>query len=319
MLQRIDTQFGIPGGFLTAIEIRTEHAEMTVITEMGPRIISLRRKKGKQLMFHNPVTEPDYPETGWRAMGGGRVWVNGGNVFDEDVRAYAQDNGSCEVTISDDGNVMTVWGEMDQRFAIRRGLQIRENAHQGFDVTYLLKNCSKGGMGLSGGLWAIAAVNFGEPGSTTLGILTGNPGSNWQVGKYQIVWHWAGHHTEPGFIKEQLLIEDGLVRVTPRGSEGKLMANSPSGTIIVQNDDTSFLKVVKHNPMLDSLLPGGCNTAIYTCGKFAESETMGATAFVEADKVLYHTERWSLHEPIGWDVEGLNDIARRIMSDGIPA
>jgi len=306
-------------GHMMAMHISTDHAELIVLIEMGPRIISLKRRGGTERMFRNLVTNPDYAETGWRGMGGARPWASDGEVCDEGIRAYAQDNGPCEVSTSDDRQVVTVWGAIDPRFMIQRGFEIRKNNHWGFDVTSLLKNCSQGGMPLQGGMWAVAAVDFGETGSTTLGILTGKPDSNWQVGDYRIIWDWAGHHTQPEFISDQLAIAKGLVCVTPKGFEGKLMANSPLGTIVVQNDDTSFFKVIQCDPRLNSLLPGRCNTAVYTCGQFAESETMGPTTFVEAGNVLRHTERWALYEPVGWNVDGLNNIAISIASDGIPA
>ncbi len=296
---------------LAAISIATEQIELEVLTSMGPRVIAARRPGGAQLMFQNLVDEdrPDYAPQKWRAMGGGRAWPHSGPIADEDERAYAEDNGRCEV-VEDSPGCLMFWGAKNERFQLQRGLTIRETP-VGVDITYLLKNRS-GGMLMYGGLWAIAALNIKNPAETAaIGILTNDLEANWQTGRYQIVWHWAGHHTTPEFMEKQLSIRDGLLVVKLCGTEGKVMAKSPVGAIIATGEDTSFFKVIETDSRWDQLLPGGCNTAVYTCPSFAESETMGPALGIRSGETVCHTERWALTPPQPWDSQALyREVAR---------
>jgi len=299
---------------LRAYTITTDGAEIGIVVSMGPRILSLKRPSGKEIMHQNPTSEPDYEPQQWRGMGGGRDWMHGGPVADEIEASYADDNGRCEVS-EDAPNCFTVWGAVHEGFSLQRGLTIRDNTLGGFDVTYMLRNRSQGGMLLYGGLWAIAALNIKNPaGGAAIGILTNDIESNWQVGDYRIVWHWGGrHHTTTGFMKEQLSIRDCLLVVNLRGHEGKIMVNSPVGAIIATNDDTTFIKAIETDPRWNTSLPGGrFNTAIYTCATFAESETMGPAVSITADQTVCHTERWVLTEPRTWSAHDLHYEVKKI-------
>jgi len=297
---------------LSALRVATDNAVLTILLSMGPRIISLKRQYGgKELMYHSHSDKLDYVPQKWYAMGGARVWTHDGYHADETERSYASDNARCKWDA--DPACVTVWGAAHKDFAIQRGLEICETGTGALEVTSLVRNCSDGGMLLNAGVWAITAVRFGDIGSTALGILTNDRESNWQVGRHQIVWHWGGgHHTTPGFMKG-LRIEDGLLRVTPMSYEGKVMAFSPVGAIVTTTPDTSFFKLLSEpDPRLSSLLPGGCNTAIYACNDFAESETMGPATAIRAGQTLRHTERWVLTEPHPWNAEHLYEVVAAI-------
>jgi len=297
-----------------ALQILTTKTAAIVLVGAGPRIISLRRPGGGELMFQDPALFGDSPDPTkairrgmWKIMGGNRVWVYRDSTSDECEESYAKDNDAC--TVLEDADSVTITGAVHPVFRIQRGFKIRENPHGGLDVTHFVRNASDQ-MLWSGGVWAIAVV---DP-SCEIGVLTGDPGSNWQATPYQIVWNWAGHRTSQKYVDEQLKIRDGLVLTLPGDEEGKVMVQSPLGAIIAQTQGTAFFKLVSWQGDRATDYPAGCNTAIYSApGRvFRESETMGpCCSKVEAGQMVSHTERWVLGDAIPWgDIRTLRHVAQ---------
>lgn len=304
------------------LSVSTRLMDAMVQVNAGPRIISLKRVGDNgDLMFQDPALYGPGPGTddakpigrgSWNIMAGARVWTYRDTHGDETEESYASDNRPC--TVEESGDSLIITGAICPSFLIQRGLIIKENVHGGLDVTSFVKNTSDL-MLWSGGVWAIAVLNP----NCKIGILTGDPNSNWQATAYHVVWNWAGHCTTQAYVNNQLRLEPGLLLALPGNEEGKVMAYSPIGAIIAQTADTAFFKLVKANP--NGAYPSGCNTAIYSAPNrlFRESETMGPFCpRLEAGQTLCHTERWILGPPIPWAQEranGLHYIASEFLKD----
>lgn len=284
---------------LKRLQLTAAGAVIEVTLDFGPRIISLKKPGGAEIMQ-------------WSGKGGARVWPASGPQADETHLSYAPDNEPCNVTFMDNNSVVEIWGAVNKTHWMQRGFRICENLHGGFDVTSMIRNCSPHGLLLNAGVWAIAAVQK----DCTIGILLGDPDSNWSTSLVQYVWDWAGHSTTSEFLEQQMCLQRGLLTVTPGGHEGKIMARSNLGTIVTQGHGVAFWKFIPYDARLNGLHPDCCNVAIYTSpgtgpNAFAESETMGPIGRIKAGQVLEHTERWVLGNMVDLDdVPSLCHIAR---------
>ncbi|MFA6255114.1 MAG: hypothetical protein WC675_03730 [Patescibacteria group bacterium] len=306
---------------LEALELLAAKARMIVVTQMGPRIGSLMRLGGQEIMFQD-LGMKLFRLGQWGVGYGTRLWPFRDIWADEAQEVYRPDNDVCAV--EEKGDWIRITGAVDPVSQIERGFAIRENAAGCFNVVSFITNRSKERFPWSGGCWDITAV---RPHDCSIGVLLGDPKSNWDSEMYRIVRRWSSHQTEPEWRRQQLKFYDDLVVVEPHGFEGKIMVQSPQGVIVVRTADTSFFKVTDGwKPESAGLYPGGVyNTAVYTSPfrnepdkGFAEAETMGAKhLMLEAGQTLEHLVRYGLTDkPFPWeDAEGLRLFANQLKED----
>ncbi len=264
-------------GWREAYRLRLGEAAMVVVTEVGPRILSLSVGDGPNLLFVDQETAGQgQGDADFNVYGGHRVWVS-----PETASTYAPDNASCQVNVSDDG--LTVIAPVAPQTGLRKRLTVLAQDDR-FVVEQGVLNT--GDAVYPGAVWALTCV-------VPRGVVVfpwGRRGS-WDLKKI-VYWNkWMGHSSDVNSLQW----EPGpdLFNVVPTGEEGKVGSNSPEGWVALCRDDATFVKSYAWVP--NARYPDeDSSLQVYTCAQFIEMETLGPlTTFYPGQEVV-HREVWTV-------------------------
>ncbi len=264
-------------GWREAYRLRLGEATMVVVTEVGPRILSLSLGGGPNLLFVDQATAgKGQGGADWHIYGGHRVWVS-----PETAATCAPDNASCEVNVSDDG--LTVIAPVTPQTGLRKRLTV--SARDGrFVVEQGVLNTGKALY--AGAVWAL--TDFAPKGVAV--FPWGRQGS-WDLKKI-VYWNeWMGQSSNVN--SPQWQPGPDLFTVRPTGEVGKVGSNSPEGWVALCREDATFVKSYAWVP--DVRYPDeDCSLHVYTCEHFIELETLGPlTTFYPGQEVV-HREVWTV-------------------------
>lgn len=264
-------------GWREAYRLRLGEATMVVVTEVGPRILSLSAGNGPNLLFVAQETAGQgQGDTDWNIYGGHRVWV-----APETRDTYAPDNARCEVEVSEDG--LTVIAPAGSQTRLQKRLTI--SAQDGrFVVEQGVRNTADALY--TGAVWALTCV---EPSGVI--VFPWGQGGSWDLKKI-VYWNrWIGHSSD--VTSQQWQPGPDLFKVVPTGEEGKVGSNSPEGWVALCRKDATFIKSRRWVP--DVRYPDeDCSLQVYTCDRFVEMETLSPlTVFYPGEEVV-HREVWTV-------------------------
>jgi hypothetical protein len=250
---------------------------MVVVTEVGPRILSLTVGGGPNLLFVDDdlSLSRGAGEGAWYIYGGHRVWIS-----PESEASYAPDNTPCSVYF--DGDRLDVLGPVDQATRLQRRLSVY--AREGrFVVESAVRNA--GDTLFLGAAWAITCV-------VPRGVVTfpWGTGGRWDQ-KTITYWNrWMDHGSDIG--SNQWRPGADLFRVYPSGEEGKVGANSPEGWVAQCRRDATFVKSRSWAPA--DYPDGGCSLEVYTCDQFIELEMLGPNQYIYPASEAVVVEEWTI-------------------------
>jgi hypothetical protein len=264
-------------GWRGAYRLRLGDAAMVVVTEIGPRILSLSVGDGPNLLYVDRETVGrGQGDADWHIYGGHRIWV-----APETADTYAPDNVRCEAKVSDDG--LTVIAPVAPQTGLQKRLTVTAQ-----DDRFVVEQgvCNTGDALCTGAVWALTCV---EP----KGVIVfpwGRPGS-WDLKKI-VYWNkWMEHRSDVSSRQWQPGAD--LFRVEPTGEEGKVGANSPEGWVALCREDATFVK--SYRWVAGVRYPDeDCSLQVYTCKQFIEMETLSPlTVFYPGEEVV-HREVWTV-------------------------
>lgn len=264
-------------GWQDAYRINLGGAEMVVLAEVGPRIISLRVDGGPNLLYVDPATAGrGQGDSEWHIYGGHRIWQS-----PEAEDAYSLDNSPCSAEIG--GGCLTLRTGIDPDTKLQKRLTIGADGDR-FVVESALLNTSA--FVNAGAVWSLTCV-------APAGVIAfpwGNPG-NW--GLRRITWwnNWAGHSSD--VRSSQYQPGPDLFLIRPSGEEGKVGTHSPEGWVALCRDDATFIKSFQVDP--NATYPdGGCSVEVYTSADFVEMETLSPTGAILPGQEISHREIWTV-------------------------
>ena len=264
-------------GWSEAYRLRLGEATMVVVTEVGPRILSLSVGDGPNLLFvDHETTGQGRGDADFHVYGGHRVWV-----APETADTYAPDNERCQVEISGDGLVVIV------PVAPQTGLQKRLMVSAQEDRFVVEQGvCNTGDALYTGAVWALTCV---EPKGAIV-FPWGRQGS-WDLKKI-VYWNkWIGHSSD--VTSDQWQPGSDLFKVVPTGEEGKVGTNSPEGWVALCREDATFVK--SHRRIPDVKYPDeDCSLQVYTCKQFIEMETLSPLTVFYPGQEVVHREVWTV-------------------------
>ncbi len=271
---------------IQAVEITTAGLRLVATRDFGPRIASLGKPDGDNILLWDPET---YTRGDWDLRGGHRVWV-ARPMADECEDTYATDNGPCELEIIDGGFRLT--GTENPANCTRRGFAVRVLNDTTLEVDNFVTNT--GEMLYSGALWALTCSLPSK--DTRYGIPIGN-GSEWDAFTLVSFRRWGGHG-EGGFEDPQVTVSGDLMIVDPAGVENKRMLMSHHGIIAMCDAHRSLTfakKVASGGP---GSYPLNCNMAFYVGPDnfMVEMETLGTENTLRPGESLHHLETWVLQD-----------------------
>lgn len=263
--------------FKNAYTIDIGNMKMTVVTDIGPRIMSLETTKSGNIFWNNPDnSEASFRD--WYIYGGHRFWLS-----PESLDCYVPDNTPCEV-VEDEEEMQFI--SYSEKTEIERRLIISENEGR-FVVEHAITN--KGDLLAEGGIWALSCV---KPNGTAF-FPWKTPG-RWQMNKiiYWQQWGENGEHTSQIGSKQFIQTPD-LFLVKPNGEEGKVGSSAYEGFVGITNDKYTFIKSFDRLPTND-YPDDNCAVECYTCADFTELETLSPKYTLLPGMTYSHIEEWLL-------------------------
>jgi hypothetical protein len=239
-------------------------AELVVVSEIGPRILSLHWRGSPNLLYEDGT---NFGVGDWRLYGGHRF-----TVAPESHETYAPDNTACLVKVGDRQLQLTapLAANGMQRTLIISAAQDGD----GFDIRQVLENHSQ--QSWHGALWAITCVP--------------QPGVVAPCGDSDVRF-W------PGTNKSDWNCEPNYITSATCGIRGKIgWHNNPAWLASLQASAT----LVIHNPNPPTAMKcvdSGCNVEIFSCPEYLELETLGAEIVLAPGSHATHLQRWRLLEP----------------------
>lgn len=287
----IDT---IPWGrWPEAWRIRRNGVELVVVGEIGPRIMSLRRGDGPNILH---VDEELAVRRGdWTFYGGSRFWVS-----PETEASYHAENARCSVVVDAAGITLAAPAEPS---GLRRSLRIAAgDGDEDFRITYRLAN--QGEMIARGGIWVLSCIR--GPGRL---VCPWDDGTDaWSTQMIRFWRRWSTFGTD--VASPQWHLGNGMLVIEPTGEVGKVGLFSKHGLLALVRPDGTFAKYARPMPGL-TYPDGGCNLEICTTPNFIEMETLGPVMDLLPGDSIEHEERWlwtaDRFEPNQWP-----DVLRRL-------
>lgn len=277
--------------------------EARVVTEVGPRILELRRVGGENL-FH--VREDELGgrhEPVWRARGGWRLWV----APERHDTTYALDNAPCEVTRDETQGCVSlrVLAPPQPAAGIRKELSITIDAGlPRLRIESRIRNV--GGEPVTYAPWTIAALRPGGRAFVPLDV--GSP-TAFDAIRRLILWSYT-RIDDPRYRLGDRLVEidhAAVERLPPRpaviassgegaaqrgADESKIGVDTAEGWGAYLLDGTLYVKhaEVAPGPRVD----GGATVEVYSSREFIELENLGPLATLAPEEEAVLSEEWWL-------------------------
>lgn len=269
---------------LAAIEIEHADVRMTIVHEVGPRIVAFHHVDGENLLFWD--TEQAYFHDEWRMYGGHRLWTTRPDA-DESEETFAPDNKAC--TVRQIGDCVELISPPTQA-RIEKSMTVTVGAGV-WTIEHRLRNT--GSLLWAGGAWALTCTRSGPLTSYRIPLGGGDP--TWDVLTVAIPRRWAGHTSR--LDDPQFVFDDDALNFRALGHEAKRMLSAPRGTIVMA--DPVRGELTKAAPLRAGRYPRDTNLAVYLSpdAQLVELESMSPIKMLSPGATLVHTEAWSLLRP----------------------
>lgn len=250
-----------------ALRCTSKDLEVVVGISAGPRVLSLRRGAGPNLLALDPT---DFRVGDWRLYGGHRF-----SLAPEGPRSYVPDNQPCTVTRTAEGWSITSPVE-DSGLQRTLGLAVAADGG-GFDLDHELHN--HGPRAWSGALWAITCV----PASGTI-VAPCRPGA---------LRFWPGADETPWTSQAESVV------VIANGARGKAgWHHAPTWLASLQPNAALVIHALDASPAPADCVDSGSNLEVFTCADYVELETLGPRVTVPPGGTTHHRQRWRVLAPI---------------------
>ncbi len=276
-----------------ALENGSLHLLLT--RSVGPRIISLRFRDGRNLLAELPefaVKRPDGKD--YHFYGGHRLWL----TPEDPIRSYAPDDQPVEISRVD-GNIH-IRKQVESESGIEKSILIEMTGGEPrLTLTHRLTNLGK--ETLEAAPWAITQFRTGGvailPQSTTeTGLLPNRTITLWPYADVSSPYLTLGNH----FI---------MVRAGMR-TPFKIGFPNPRGWLAYWLEGTLFVKRAAFDPQ-GRYSDFGCSSECYCNHQFLELESLAPLRWIEPGESVEHVETWTMYPDI--DLPAEERIAQAIV------
>ncbi len=264
-----------------ALTLATPQLELTVTTDVGPRVLSFRSRKGKagNLFLNFPDDEQRFH--GFFLRGGHRLW----HAPEDVVRSYQPDDDRLDVQPLDTGVALTQ--PTEARTGLQKGMSLELIADRTVKVTHTLTNH---------GLWPVevspwALTMFRKGG---YGVLPLHPKGDHAKGDllpmYALIPWTFTDLSLPVWQARRNFIGIDVNRAT--GAQKLGITNYPGWSAYWLEGST----FVKYSPVIPGAKYPDLGSAFetFTNGQMIELETLGPLAMLEPEKTATHIEYWTI-------------------------
>lgn len=265
------------------LEMEGNGISLAITLDVGPRIISLKKHGGSNIMFEDTADAISkdcsavYGEGKfWHIYGGHRIWMS-----PENESTYYPDNAPVAYYLTDNGAIFMPppW----QNKEVQPTLEIAFLAEGGADIIMGLTNLSDTVKDLC--LWSLTVLKSG--GLLEAYLPTNDTG--YLANRNLVFWPYTDIKDERLTLSnDKIFIKSSVLATEPL----KIGYHNPKIKTKYTLGDTVFIKTAQ--------TPAGaypdfyCNVETYTNNLIHEVETLSPIVAVEAGGTLRHTERWML-------------------------
>lgn len=298
------------GGWPDNLRIASEHAEVIVTLDVGPRVISYRTRDGENVFKTFADQLGGSGETEWKARGGHRFWL----APEDPVLSYIPDNSRVEYNAIGAGAVEFVTAATDQ-LPVQKTLRVTlDSDSSSVTVEHRAENCGNGPRSLA--TWGLSVMN---PGGIEI-IPLPPPGEHPRdllPNRALILWPYTDM-SDPRWRWGRRFITLRQADTAPT----KIGLAHRENWAAYHNNGTLFVKTFAFDEAAD-YPDGGCNFETFTNGEMLEVEALGPLVSLEPGESTGHTERWHLlpntGAPENWDDAAISEwISPLLARVGIP-
>ncbi len=280
---------------IECVEIANEHLTLLASVSVGPRVLSLKTKRGNNLFAELPDLTLDCPGTGlFHLYGGHRLWY----APEEPRITYLPDDSPVQVQAIE--NSVHITQDIEAQTGIQKEIEIRlvdDNAE--VEVRHTITNTGDREQALAP--WAITQL---KPGG--IGILPlfggGNPDNPTLPDRSIVLWPYTDIASQYITWGNQQI----LVRAQMQDGMLKLGFPNPAGWIAYWIEGTLFVKRAAYDPQA-AYFDFGSSTQCYCNPHFIELETLAPIIKLAPGKCVEHVEQWQVYEDVPWE-DDLKDI-----------
>lgn len=265
----------------TAVRLRSPALELAVTTDVGPRVVALRSRRGRAGNLFLEFPADAKPLHGYRLRGGHRLW----HSPEDCVRTYQPDDEPLGVKELADGLALTQ--PVEAKTGLQKAMKLELTGARTVRVTHTLAN--RGLWPVKCAPWALTMLRGGGYGVIPL-LPKGSHAAGDLLPSYALVpWTytdlslpvWEMH---PAFI--------GIDVAKARQAHKLGLTNYP-GWSAYWLEGTTFVKHARVLPA--AAYPDlGCCFETFTNGEMIELETLGALAEIAPGRSATHVEHWTV-------------------------
>lgn len=262
--------------------LETSKIEMEITVEVGPRIISLKKKGQENIMFQdindsvNKDVSSIYGENEmWHIYGGHRIWIS-----PEDLETYYPDNEIVNYKVTEDS---VTFCSSKSKGNIDSVLEIKYLTETQADIIMMVKNVGKEPKKFS--IWALTVLKCG--GKLIVPMETKDTGL--LANRNFVFWPYS-QYNDPRYKlndKELTVLSNPNVK-----NPFKLGFYKENPKTIYEINQTVFTKDVKTE--CGEYPDYCCNVETYTSNLIHEVETLAPVKTVKVGETVCHIERWTI-------------------------
>ena len=280
-IKEIDTkEFG------KCITLTAGKVSLTVTTQLGPRIVSLRYDNGENMLFYdkddavnksNSLMDKSLAGKGdWHIYGGHRLWKS-----PEDIHSYYPDNAPVKVEKTADGVKFS--SEYEPTTGIVKSMLISASEDGVFRIEHSFTNEGKAPTQAIS-LWPLTVLDSGA----TIKVPYDTSDTGLLPNRNLVLWSYNS-------IKDpRLTVDDDCITVKFDATKKpmKIGLMNTCGKASAYNKGLVFTKSweVEEGDYPDF----SCNMEIYTSNLFTEMETLSPLKSLGVGETSTHTEYWTL-------------------------
>ena len=284
------------GGWKNNVLLANDHAEVIVTLDVGPRVISYRTPRSRNVFKNYAPQIGGANEAIWQIRGGHRFWL----APEDPVLTYIPDNSKVEHTIVSPNEARFVTGG-SELVPIEKTLSLALDPNTSrVTVNHHAKN--QGVKPITLATWALSVM---APGGTEIIPLPplGSHPRDLLPTRRMIVWPFTDmSDSRWRWGQKFITLKSG------DGPPAKLGLNHTEGWVAYHLDDQLFVKTIPFRGE-DVYADLGCNFETFTNDEMLEVESLGPLVTLEPGESTSHAEHWFLFDGVGSLPNGASEEA----------
>jgi len=273
------------GGWKRNVRLANKRIELVATLDVGPRVIRLAARGGKNLFKNYDDQIGRTGEKAWQIRGGHRLWF----APEDPVATYWPDNGPVEAKEIAGGVRLAPAPETANRLQKEMDLTLDPKRAQ-VRVVHRLKNIGTAAISLAP--WALTVM---APGGVAIVGLPerGEHPRDLLPNQRLVLWPY----TDLGDKRLAMGTRAILLRQKKGGGPIKLGLSNPEGWAAYAVHGCLFVKRFRFDAKAD--YPDmGCNTELFTNSDMLEVESLGRLVSLAPGATAEHVEEWFLFEDV---------------------